>query len=83
MTLRIIWHNFLRDIWHIDAYFNPNDQKASLRIFLFCYSLQSVFSLCLSASQPIYRKPQSTACRYPLIGKSLSQLFDEPLVVVV
>ena len=23
VTLRIIWHNFLRDIWHIDAYLNP------------------------------------------------------------
>jgi hypothetical protein len=23
VTLRIIWHNFLRVIWHIDAYLNP------------------------------------------------------------
>ena len=28
----IIWHIFVRGIWHIDAHFNPNDHKASLRI---------------------------------------------------
>jgi hypothetical protein len=27
--------------------------------------------------------PYSLTCRYPLTGKSLSQLSDEPLVIVV
>jgi hypothetical protein len=28
VTLGIIWHIFLRSIWHVGAHFNPTDHKA-------------------------------------------------------
>ena len=46
VTLRIIGRIFLRGIWHIDAHFNPNDHKASLRI-------DQLFSLLLLAPDRI------------------------------
>jgi hypothetical protein len=44
VTLRIIWPNFLRDIWHIGAGFILPEHKSFRRHFepLFLYSIQSV-----------------------------------------